>query len=234
MSIRNIVVTGATSGIGKEITKTLLDLGYNVAFCGRSKDKMQRLINDLPCSCNYMYSTFDLTNEEEVDRFVDKAVTLFGHIDVLINCAGANSSRSSVSDLKTSDLLNMININLVAPFTLMREVYNKSMRERKSGIIINILSTVCNFSNEGIGAYTASKTGFDGLLKVFRKEVRENNIKVCSVYPGGVDTPFRDVSRPLYLKPETVANAVISILDYDDNACIDELTIRPMVEKNYC
>ncbi len=114
----------------------------------------------------------------------------------------------------------------------MREVC-KSMKKKKAGLIINVLSTVCNFSNEGIGAYTASKAGFDALVKVFRKEVRDSNIRVCSIYPGGVDTPFRAEARPTYLNAEDVVRAIMSMMQFDDYASVDELVIRPTVEKNY-
>ena len=98
---------------------------------------------------------------------------------------------------------------------------------------LNVLSTVCNFSNEGIGAYTASKASFDALVKVFRKEVRLKNIKVCSIYPGGTNTAFRNTNKPEYLEVESVVEAIFTMILVDLNASIDELTIRPMVEKNY-
>ena len=126
----------------------------------------------------------------------------------------------------------MLKINTIAPFIFMREVY-RSMEIAKKGTVINVLSTVCNFSNEGIGAYTASKASFDALVKVFRKEVRLKNIKVCSIYPGGTNTSFRNTNKPEYLEVESVVEAIFTMILVDLNASIDELTIRPMVEKNY-
>jgi len=231
---KNIVVTGATSGIGKSLTKKLNMFGANLAFCGRSELKMTALLNELNfINGKCYYETFDISEEKSIVSFVKNASINLGKIDILVSCAGANTARDLVPEIKTSDLEWMLKVNLVAPFVFMREAY-KTMSNKDSGIFINVLSTACNYSNEGIGAYTASKAGFDALVKVFRKEVRNENIKVCSIYPGGVDTSFRETSRPDYLSPETVADAIISMMGYDTNTSMDELVIRPMIEKNYC
>lgn len=231
---QNIIVTGATSGIGKLLTETLLSEGANVAFCGRNENKMSELLAGLNTTQNKMYyQTFDATDYQMVTDFIANSIINIGDIDVLINCAGANSSRDKVSDISIDEIQNMLNINMLSPFVFMKEVYQKSMLNKQQGKIINVLSTVCHYSNEGIGAYTASKAGFDALTKVFRKEVREQNIKICSLYPGGVDTPFRDVQRPQYLHPQSVVEAILFIINQEGNVCVDELVVRPLVEKNY-
>ena len=231
---KNIVITGATSGIGRSLTKKLNTLGANLAICGRSEIKMSQLLNDLNLkNGNFHHETFDISNENAIISFIKNTKKKLGQIDILVNCAGANTARGFVSEINTKDLEWMLKVNLVAPFIFMRETY-KTMSNKDSGVFINVLSTVCDFSNEGLGAYTASKAGFDALVKVFRKEVREKNIKVCSIYPGGVDTPFREASRPDYLNPEKVADAIISMIQFDSISSVDELVIRPMIEKNYC
>ncbi len=230
---KNIIVTGATSGIGKSLTLKLIDLGANVAFCGRNENKANQLVSEIKSEQNnFYYKCFDATMESDIICFVKEVSNYFGELDILVNCAGANSSRALISELKTEDLEWMLKVNLIAPFVFMREVL-KFMPSDKHGLFINVLSTVSNFSNEGIGAYTASKAGFDALTKVIRKEVREQNKKVCSIYPGGVDTPFRKESRPKYLNSNSVADAILSMMLYDENTSIDELTIRPMIEKKY-
>lgn len=230
---KNILVTGATSGIGKCLTIKLIEGGANVAFCGRSADKMTKLLAEINgAKSNFYYKVFDITNEDEVIAFVGEATANLGTFDVLVNCAGANTVRSLVSNIKTNDLEYMLRINTIAPFVFIREVY-KSMEIVKKGMIINVLSTVCNFSNEGIGAYTASKASFDALVKVFRKEVRHHNIKICSIYPGGTNTAFRETNKPEYLDVESVVGAIFTMILADLNASIDELIIRPMIEKNY-
>ena len=231
---KNIIVTGATSGIGKLLTEKLLREGVNVAFCGRSEQKMSQLVTGLKeTSDNYYYQTFDATQYQHISEFINNSISKLGDIDFLVNCAGANSSRDNVCDINIDDLQNMVNINMISPFVFMKEVYQQNMLKNKRGTIINVLSTVCQYSNEGIGAYTASKSGFDALTKVFRKEVREQGVKVCAIYPGGVDTPFREADRPQYLDPVSVVDAIYFMLNQAPNSSVDELTIRPLVEKNF-
>lgn len=230
---KTILITGVTSGIGRSLVKALNTKENNLIITGRSDEKMTLLLSELEDINSIYHKTFDLTDETAVKQFVNEGINHFGTIDILINNAGANTSRSKTGELETEKLQELLNINCIAPFTLMREVYRQSMKEQGAGQIINVMSTVCHFSNEGIGAYTASKAAYDALTKVFRKEVREEGIKINNIYPGGVDTPFRDSERPLYLKPESVVNAIISMMGYDDISSVDELVIRPMIEKNY-
>jgi len=101
------------------------------------------------------------------------------------------------------------------------------------GLVVNVLSTVCLYSNEGIGGYTASKCAFDGLAKVLRKELRADGVRVANVYPGGIDTPFRPAARPEYLAAASVAEAILGLAEADENVAPDELVLRPLVERNF-
>jgi len=126
----------------------------------------------------------------------------------------------------------MIRLNQIAPFVVMREVFN-AMRPRRDGRIVNILSSACKFSNPGMGSYTGSKDGFEGMTNVFRKEAAEDGVDVTAVYPGGVDTDFRTLERKDYLTAETVAESIIALLQMNREAAVHELVLRPHVEKNY-
>ncbi|MCA2018080.1 SDR family oxidoreductase [Vibrio tritonius] len=230
----NFLVTGATSGIGKLLTQQLINMGANVAFCGRSPAKMDDLLQQIGSTGNTLYhDSFDATDFAHVKQFVANAHAALGGIDVLVNCAGANTARSTVADLAITDLQNLITLNTVSPFVFMQEVYNLAMKPREQGTIINVLSTVCQFANENIGAYTAAKSGFDALTQVFRKEVRPMGVKVCALYPGGVDTPFRSADRPEYLDAQSVCDAILFMATQEGVATVDELTIRPLVERNF-
>jgi NAD(P)-dependent dehydrogenase (short-subunit alcohol dehydrogenase family) len=231
-----ILLTGATSGIGRQLALQLASEGARLALCGRSEEKMKSLLEELRAvsSDRLPFSrTFCLSSEEEIVRFVADAESSLGPISILVNCAGLNSARAEVAELSTTDLDWMLAINLRAPAIFMRECF-RGMRERGAGHIVNVLSTVCLFSNEGIGAYTASKAGLDALTKVFRKEAKAAGVKVTSIYPGGVNTGFREQARPDYLSPESVAEAIISVLKLNDETAVHELVFRPMIENNFC
>ena len=107
------------------------------------------------------------------------------------------------------------------------------MKERGSGHVVNILSTVCHADMPTMGAYTAAKSGLQALTRIFRKEVLEDGIRVTAIYPGGADTDFRPNARPDYMKPASVAAAVHSALTLPEDVIVHELTFRPMVETNF-
>lgn len=232
---KSVIVTGGTSGLGKCLVLKLVKMGASVAFCGRSKEKVNNILNEIEEGKrnNIFYDTFDITKEDEIVSFVNRTGEKFGAVDVLINCAGANTARGFVNEINTEDLEFMIKVNAIGPFIFMKECY-KYMKEKNEGLVVNILSTCCLFSNEGNGAYTAAKSALDGLSKVLRKEARKDNIRVCSVYPGGINTSFRAQVREDYLSPEETAEAILKTFDIDKNIAMDEIVLRPMVETNYC
>jgi len=231
---KNVLLTGATSGVGKELLFQLLEQGANVAFCGRSPEKMEEVLQEIKGfgSSRIFYQTFCLSDENRIVGFVKAAHSHFGPIDILINNAGLNNTRAEVTQLQTADLDWMMSINCIAPAAFIREV-GTIMIQQKQGLVVNILSSVCLSTNETNGGYTASKAAIDALTKVFRKEVRKHNIRVLSVYPGGIDTPFRTKERPDYLSPKQVADVILNAITTDSFVAMDELVFRPMVETNF-
>ena len=231
---KTILVTGATSGIGKCTTIELIKRGAQVAFCGKSPEKMEQLLTEISLlnPAPHFGKAFDVLSDSEISTFVSEAREKLGSVDVLINCAGLNSARGMVEDIDPLDLDYMMRVNTYAPLAFIQQVI-KEMKQKNEGAIINVLSTVCLFSNEGIGAYTASKAAFDAMLKVLRKEVRKNNILVSSIYPGGVNTAFRANERPDYLSPEDIADTIVHILESKQTIAFDELVLRPFVETNF-
>lgn len=230
-----VIVTGGTSGLGRSLVLKLIGLGAKVAFCGRSEEKVKDVLEQVSLEeKKYIYhDTFEITNEDKIICFVRNVEEKLGTVDVLINCAGANTARAAVEDIKIEDIDYMFKLNAVAPLIFIKECY-KYMKVKKEGMIVNILSTCCLYSNEGLGAYTASKDAFDGLTKVLRKEARKNNIRVCSVYPGGINTSFRPQVREEYLNPDSTAEAILKTLDIDKSVALDEIVLRPFIETNYC
>lgn len=229
-----IVLTGATSGIGRALAKLLANTDAKLVLQGRSEEKMATLIAELPTEkLNDISSEcFCLSDLTKITGFITNAEASMGEITHLINCAGANTARGTIDEIKLSDLDEMMNINFRSPFKLMQDCF-RLMKPRKDGFIINVLSTVCLYANEGIGAYTASKSALDAMTKVLRKEARRENIKVTSIYPGGVNTAFRTADKPEYLTPESVAQSIYSLLIMPASLITHELVIRPMVEENF-
>ncbi|UCB46243.1 MAG: SDR family oxidoreductase, partial [Spirochaetota bacterium] len=205
-----------------------------LAICGRDE-------KDLNSVCKQIESTgadkpfskkFDLIDESLILEYYKEACRYFGPPDILINNAGYNSRKAELWKVDTAEFDCMLAINLRAPFILMRESF-KDMKAMGSGHVVNILSSICYVDMETMGVYTAAKRGLQALTNVFRKEVRPFNIRVTSIYPGGVDTHFRKAERPDYMRPESVAEAVFTALTLPEDLVVHDMTFRPMVETNF-
>ena len=107
------------------------------------------------------------------------------------------------------------------------------MKKAQHGTIVNILSSACLFSNETMGSYSASKAALDSVTKIMNKEMREYNVHIVSIYPGGVDTDFRPIERKDYLPVQEVSDIIMANLKTVNSASLDEIVFRPMVEKNF-
>ena len=104
------------------------------------------------------------------------------------------------------------------------------MIERRSGHIINVVSTVAQIGMEQMSGYSASKWGLLGMTKSLVKEARPYGIRVSAISPGGTDSTFRSTPRPDYLAPETVAEAIVYVASLPEKAVVHDLIVRPMVE----
>ena len=225
---KTVMITGATDGIGKALA-IMLSGEYNLALCGRNEDKMNRLLEQLEGCCVYA-ECFDITDSLQRRSFCRRAAAKFGTVDVLVNCAGANTKKDRVADINLDDLRYMFELNCVSAVGMIQEVY-PLMAQKKSGLIVNILSSCCLFNNPTTGSYSATKDAMEGISKILTKEARADHIGVCSVYPGGVDTNFRATANPNYLRPETVAGMIRQCIEVDDG-CVHDIVIRPFIEEN--
>lgn len=225
---KTVIITGATDGIGKALA-ILLAREYNLALCGRSEEKMKLLTQELG-DCHVYTECFDLTDAQKRHSFCEHVKKEFGTVDVLVNNAGANTKKDKVADIDLDDLRYMFELNCVSAVGMIQEVY-PMLAEKQAGLIVNILSSCCLFNGSTMGSYTASKVAMEAISKILTKEVKSENIGVCSVYPGGVDTNFRAVPNHNYLRPETVAKMIKTCIE-NEEGCVHDIVIRPFIEDN--
>ncbi len=225
---KTVIITGATDGIGKALA-ILLSKEYNLALCGRSEEKMRQLTETLG-DCAVYAECFDITDGEKRRHFCENVKKEFGDVDVLVNNAGANTKKDRITDINLEDLRYMFELNCVSAVGMIQEIY-PLMAEKKSGLFVNVLSSCCLFNNPTTGSYTASKDAMEAISKILTKEIKAENIGVCNVYPGGVDTNFRAVANHAYLKPETVAKMIKECIEVEEG-CVHDIVLRPFIEDN--
>ena len=224
---KTILITGASDGLGKALAKLLADQ-HQLILCGRSQAKMDDLKQEL--GDEHFYGCFDITNDEQRKNFCNEVLAKYERIDVLVNNAGANTKKDLVCDIDLNDLRYMFELNVVSSVSMIQHIY-PVMKKQQSGLFINILSTCCLFHNPSIGSYSASKCAFEAISKILLKEVKDDHIGVCNIYPGGIDTNFRANKNENYLKAESVAKMIKSCIEQEEG-CVHELVIRPFVENN--
>lgn len=232
---KNVLITGATSGLGKALALQCARLGANLALCGRSPEKLLNLREDLEdiMEEGIVYSkVFSVRDPEAIKTFVHNAEEQLGDLHILINCAGLNSRKDLIEDISLEDWDEMMEVNVRAPMLFSQQVMRK-MKKAKQGLIVNILSSVCFYHGETMGAYTASKGAFQSLTGVMRREAAKCGVNVMAVYPGGINTSFRPKENKDYMSPEGVATCIINAMQTSPDVMVHELVMRPQVENNF-
>jgi short-subunit dehydrogenase len=223
--MKSVLLTGATSGIGYELTKLLTEKGHKVVATGRDKQKLLELKQQT--GCHVLIA--DLSQTDQTIELFNQAIEHLGQLDVLINNAGMNSRKCPVDEFTVEEFDHQYAVNLRAPALLSQEAL-KVMKPLKSGQIINVVSTVAKRANETMSVYTAMKQGLAGFSTILMKEAQPFGIKVTSLFPGGTDTNFREADRPEYMHPKSVATVIAQLLELPQDLIMHEMTFRPPVE----
>ena len=176
---KNILITGASGGIGNELVKKFVSLGANILGSGTKTEKLELIKKQYP---NIKVKKFDIGNHSEIEEFIDSVSLELGGLDVLINNAGINLDNLSIR-MKVEEWKKVIDINLTSTFLLSKYAIKK-MLKNKFGRIVNITSVVGHVGNLGQPNYSASKAGIIGMSKSLAIEYAKKNITVNCVSPG--------------------------------------------------
>ena len=176
---KNVLITGATGGIGNELVKKFITLGANVLATGTKSEKLDTIKKKYP---DIRIKKFDISEHPRIEEFIDNVVLELGGLDVLVNNAGINMDNLSIR-MKDEEWVKVINVNLSSTFLLSKHSIRKMLKS-KFGRIVNITSVVGHTGNLGQSNYAASKAGIIGMSKSLAAEYAKKNITVNCVSPG--------------------------------------------------
>lgn len=220
MSIHNkiAIITGAGRGVGRATAQLFAQKGAQVVLFSRTQSHLDETAASITrAGGKALAITGDVAQEEDVQKLFQVARATYGHVDILVNCAGMVAVRPFVEmDVATWDAV--IAVNLRGTFLCCREAF-RCMSEQKRGVIVNIssLSGVKGVEKfPGLSAYNVSKSGVAGLTEILAVEGKPYNIRVCAVSPGAVDTEMLRQAAP-HLKagmtPEDMAEMLLFLAD---------------------
>lgn len=230
------LVTGGASGLGKAITDMLCREGAFVIIGDIKIDASGLLATKLIGKQNKAYPVkLDVSDAKNVEEIFDLIKNKFGYLDILINNAGIDFTKS-IDDIKKEQWKKVLNVNLVGPFLMTKYAFSL-MGKKGQGYIINICSTASKRAWANASAYHASKWGLLGFSHAAHVEGREKNIKVSALLAGGMKTPFildRFPEAEANLQdPQNVAEMVRFILSLPEETAIPEIMVIPMKETSW-
>jgi len=215
---KNIIVTGASGGIGNSIIKKLNEARANILASGTRIEKLEELKKNFK---NIKILKFDISQSDKIEGFIENATNeLGGSLDGIINNAGITQDNLAIR-MSLDEWQKVININLTSTF-LMSKFAIKKMLKNKSGKIVNITSVVGHTGNLGQANYTASKAGIVAMSKSLAIEYAKKNININCISPGFIKTAMTDkidekfkevivskIPSARLGEPDDIANAVL-------------------------
>jgi 3-oxoacyl-[acyl-carrier protein] reductase len=223
---KNIIITGASGGIGNAIIKKLYETGANILASGTRVEKLQELKKNFE---NIKILKFDISQSDKIEEFIENATSeLGGSLDGLVNNAGITQDNLAIR-MNLEEWQKVININLTSTF-LMSKFAIKKMLKNKSGKIVNITSVVGHTGNLGQANYTASKAGIVAMSKSLAIEYAKKNININCISPGFIKTAMTDkidekfkeviiskIPSARLGEPDDIANAVLFLSSDQSN-----------------
>jgi len=223
---KNIIVTGASGGIGNAIIKKLNESGANILASGTRIEKLEELKKNFE---EIKILKFDISQSDKIEEFIENATNeLGGSLDGLVNNAGITQDNLAIR-MSLDEWQKVINVNLTSAF-LMSKFAIKKMLKNKSGKIVNITSVVGHTGNLGQANYTASKAGIIAMSKSLAIEYAKKNININCISPGFIKTAMTDkidekfkevivskIPSTRLGEPDDIANAVLFLSSNQSN-----------------
>lgn len=230
--MKTVVVTGATKGIGRAISRKFAQNGHSLAICSRNNQDLKNFSKELTDlgAPKVFYEQCDVALKDDIEMFAENLVQECGQVDVLVNNAGVFIP-GKISEEPDGALETMIETNLYSAYRLTRLLL-PNLQESSNAHIFNICSIASFMAYENGGSYSISKFAMLGMTKVLRAELLQSNIKVTAVMPGATYTASWEPSGldpARFAQSEEVADMVYAANQLSGNAVVEELIIRPQL-----
>jgi NADP-dependent 3-hydroxy acid dehydrogenase YdfG len=228
------LITGAGRGLGQQIALAFARAGADIVGTARNKAQLEDTTKEIKAlGRRALPVVTDVTQEDQVRAVANQALKEFGQVDILVNNAGMSVYGPFVEQ-KAADWRAMIETNLMGTIFCTHAIL-PSMLERGQGLIINISSVagIHGLPNEAV--YCASKHGVKGFTDALAIELKDKGIRVCGIYPGGMNTPFWDIQtyhgdRSRTMDPAKVAEMVLAVAVQPEGTLVREVILFPTNE----
>ena len=228
---KNVVIAGATGGIGHALAKFVKNSKANVFLTGRDADALNKVAEDVGIPSRQIF-VLDITNHSEVLATAEKINEATGEqgVEILVNATGVGIIKP-LDDLTFEDFSHSLDVNLKGAFSLLKG-FVPGMKKRKKGLIINLPGVLGKTPMAGASAYAASKYGLNGMLKSVREELKRTQVRITNLYLGGTDTAFWDtidlrVQRDKFVTAEEAARSIWFLCQQPSSGVVSEMVLQP-------
>lgn len=226
---KNVLIVGATGGIGAQTARLMQGSGAQLFLAGRNAEKLQAVGHQLQVPAQRLF-TVDVTSEESVAALAAGVQAQIPAVDVLVILSGIGIIKPMES-LSAQEFQLTLQTNLFGPFLLLKH-FLPAMKEQKKGLIINIPGVLGKVPMAGAAAYSASKYGLTGMLQSIREELKRTEIRITNIFMGGVDSAFWDnidlrVQRDKMIREEEAAKAIWFLAQQPASGVVSEMVLQP-------
>jgi NADP-dependent 3-hydroxy acid dehydrogenase YdfG len=226
---RNVLVAGATGGIGEATARLLSQSGAIVFLAGRNLAKLDTLAVSMNVPADRVHK-LDLSDPVSVTEMGDRIHALVPQIDILINATGIGIIKP-LEQLSLEEFRLSLQVNLEGSFLLVK-AFLPAMKASGKGLIINIPGVLGKVPMAGAAAYSASKYGLLGMMQSIREEVKRTEIRITNIFMGGIDSAFWNniamrVQREKMLRADEAAKAIWFLCQQPASGVISEMVLQP-------
>jgi len=231
--MKNIVVTGASKGIGRAIVLKFAAGGFAVAACARREADLRQLeaeVREVAPAFNHIFMPCDVSDPAQVKAFAEKVKAEWGQVEILVNNAGVFLPGQVISEADGT-LEKLINTNLYSAYHMTRSLV-AGMIDSAKGHIFNMCSIASLHAYANGGSYSISKFAMLGFSKALREELKPYSVKVTSLMPGATLTDSWagvDLPESRFMRADDIAQLIFDIYHLSDSTVIEEVVLRPVL-----